>query len=272
MKQKMLALLVIASIALSINLMFSQTALADPPTSPPKQTGATNKATVDVTINDAGTLSVGGVDLRTLGVGALDGQVVNAAKALGDAHLTVQNDQVNLDTQGTNVVKILWTPESRQTVTSLATAYGLALSPEVLNRIEGWISSSDIDVTARYANEASKPFVLDVSTPILVDIGSNGQLAVENIPLAAGIDPTALATIQRGGNQATACWNKGTLLTKVNGAELPSIVLNPDGVAMVTKALNLPVDGNVEQAVIGARFGVDVSLPGGSHVADGTCG
>jgi len=271
MRKKMLALLLLASVALGINLMLSGTALADPPPSPAKQNAAANKATVDITINDAGGMSVGGVNLQSLGVLPLDQQVVNVARNLRDAHLVVNNDQVTLDTQGTEVVKILWTPTSRQTVANLATAYGVALSPDLLNRIEGWISSSNIDVTARFANEASKPLDLDVSRLILVDISSNGQLAVETAPLAAGIDPTALQFIQRGGNQATACWNKGTLIAKVNGAELPTITLNPDGVNMVTKALNLPVDSGAETAVLNSRLGVDVSLPGGSHSANATC-
>src|SRR5581483_6195718 len=163
MRKKMLALLLLASVALGINLMLSGTALADPPPAPAKQNAAANKATVDITINDAGGMSVGGVNLQSLGVLPLDQQVVNVARNLRDAHLVVNNGQGTLDRQGTEVVKILWTPTSRQTVANLATAYGVALSPDLLNRIEGWISSSNIDVTARFANEASKPLDLDVS-------------------------------------------------------------------------------------------------------------
>src|SRR5689334_20315838 len=99
MKRNMLALIVIASIAFSINLVVSGTALADPPPSPPKQNpAAANTATVDITINDAGDVSIGGLSLAALGALPVSSQVVTAAKDLGDAHLVVANDAVTLDT------------------------------------------------------------------------------------------------------------------------------------------------------------------------------
>jgi hypothetical protein len=266
--------LLIAIFAVCLNLVLIQTALADPPPAAPSQAAApaANNASVDITISDAGDLSVGGVSLRLLGLGQIDNQVVTVAKSLEDAHLVVQDEVITLDVQGTEVVKILWSPTSRQTVTALMAHYGMQIDPDVQARLEGWINTSNIDVTARFANEPSRPLSIDLTRLIVVDVAPNGQLAIEKIPLATGIDPTALQTIQKGGNQATACWNKGTLTAKVNGADLPSITLNPKGVNLVSKALNLPIDANAESAVLDARLGFDLSLPGGTHAGDGSCG
>jgi hypothetical protein len=274
MKRKMLVLVIIAIAVLSLYAKISSTAYASqPPVEPRGQAAPANNATIDIVINDAGNLSIGGVNLSALGVGALDSQVTSVARNLGSVHLMSQANEVTLDVQGTQIAKIDWSAESRQNAATLASRYGVQLEPGVQTRIEEWVSSTTLDVTARFANEPSKPLNLTLSKFLLVEIQPNGQLVIENIPLAAAVDTTALQTMQRGGNSATVCWNKGTLTAKVDGQDLPTISLNPDGISMLANAMNLSPDvAGATPALLGATLGVDVSLPGGSHSAGASCG
>lgn len=274
MKRKMPVLVIIAITVLALYLKLSTTAYAGQPAlEPPIQASTANSATVDIVLNDAGDISIGGVNLSALGVGKLDSSVTNIAKNLGSVHLMSQSAAVTLDVQGTQIAKIDWSPESRTNAASLATKYGVQLQPDVQSRLEDWLSTTTLDVTARFANEASKPLNINLSKYLILDIQPNGQLVVENIPLAAAIDTTTMQTIERGGNSATVCWNKGTLTATVNGQALPTITLNPDGIMMITNSLNLdPSVAGATPAVLGSKLGVDVSLPGGTHQAGATCG
>lgn len=282
MKRKMLVLVIIAITVLSLYAKISSTAYASqPPIEPRGQAAPANNATIDIVINDAGNLSIGGINLSALTGAPLAPEVTTIAKNLGSVHFMSQANAVTLDVQGTEIAKIDWTADSRQNAATLASRYGVQLEPGVQTRIEEWISSTTVDVTARFANEASKPLNLSLSKYLLVDIQPNGQLVIENIPLAAAVDTTALQQIQMGGNSATVCWNGGTLTAKVDGQDLPTITLNRDGITMLTnaldpRALGLAMDSGslsaVSSTLLDARVGVDVSLPGGSHSAGATCG
>jgi len=276
MKQK---LLLVAAIAVAIAVaalspLLLKMVYANAPAAPAAQAAPANSAVVDITINDAGALSIGGVDLSTLGVTALDPQVVNTIKGLKNVHLLVEGQEVNVDVQATPVVKMEWNPDSREASANLAVKYGVQLTPEFQDRLEEWISSTDVDVTARYANELSKIAQIALSKPFLVDIGQNGQLTVETLPLAAQIDPSTLNALMLGGKQATACWSKGKLTAAVDGAELPTITLNPEGLEVVNQALGQSMNmsmSSIKDPLLAARFGVDLSLPGGTHAAAATC-
>jgi len=274
MKRKMPVLVIIAITVLSLYVKLSTTAYASqPPVEPSSQATASNSATVDIVFNDAGDISIGGVNLSALGVGKLDSQVTTIAKNLGSVHLMTQSSEVTLDVQGTQIAKIDWSAESRTNAATLATRYGVQLEPGVQSRIEEWLSTTTLDVTARFANEASKPLNISLSKYLTLDIQPNGQLVIENIPLAAAIDQSALSTMELGGKSATVCWNKGVLTATVDGQPLPTITLNPDGVSMITSALNLdPSVSGAAPAILGSKLGVDVSLPGGTHAAGATCG
>ncbi len=230
-----------------------------------------NTAVVEVTINPTGELTVGGIVLKSLNVAPIDSTTLQFAKTLESAHLVLQGDVVTLDVHGTPVVKMQWTPASRQVVADLAAKYGYAVSPEVLGRVEEWISSSNFDITARYTSDMSKAATLTLPKPILVDVGSRGEVAVEKGPLAYGIDPTVLATLQQSGvRNALLCWNKGTLKTKADGRDLPALTFDPKGVSFLTNALGLAL-GNIEPA-FGSTLGVDVAMPGGTHPTGAVCG
>jgi hypothetical protein len=232
-------------------LALSRTAYADSP----NPAAAQNTAVVEVTINAAGEVTVGGLSLKSMGAGSIDSTTVQMAKSLDSAHLVLQGDVVTLDVHGTPVVKMQWTPASRQAVTDLAAKYGYAVSPDVLARVEEWISSSNLDITARYTNDVSKPMTLNLPKPILVDVGYQ----------------SVLQTIQRSGIQNTLlCWDKGTLTAKADGKDLPSLTFDPKGVQFLTQALGLDL-GNVEPA-FSSKLGLDVSMPGGAHKTGATCG
>lgn len=265
MKRKLLLVVALAIAVAWLSPALSKTGYAGAPAAAPA-----NQATVDITINDAGGVSVGGIDLSSLGVMPLDAQVTAIAKRLDSAHLVVQDQAVMLDVQKTPTVKIDWSASSRQTVGNLAVRYGVQLSPDFLSRLEEWINSSNIDLTVRFANEASKPAQIALTKPVLVDIGANGQVTVEKLPLAAQVTQATVQLMMLGGKQATACWNKGKLTAAVDGAPLPTITLNPEGVQVLNQALNLNIT-NIKEPLLGSRFGADLSLPGGAHAADATC-
>jgi hypothetical protein len=270
MKRGLVIIVSIALIAVLINLAVSTTGYAQPAAAPAQQTAPANVATVEVTINDAGGLSIGGVDLASLGVMPLDPQAMVVIQALKDAHLLVENQEVNVEVQDTPTVKMEWNPENRQAAAAMAVRYGVQLTDQIQARIEKWISSSKIDVTARYSNDASKPADIGLTTPVQIDVAQNGQLTVENFPLAAQLDPTAVNTLMLGGNQAVVCWSKGRVNASVNGAALPVITLNPEGVQVLNQALNLNIT-SIKEPLLASRFGVDLSLPGGAHQESATC-
>jgi len=270
MKRGLVIIVSIALIAVLINLAVSTTGYAQPAAAPAQQTAPSNVATVEVTINDAGGLSIGGVDLASLGVMPLDPQAMVVIQALKDAHLLVENQEVNVDVQDTPAVKMEWNPENRKAAAAMAVRYGVQLTDQIQARLEKWISSSKIDVTARYSNDASKPADIGLSTPVQIDVAPNGQLSVESLPLAAQLDPTAVNTMMLGGNQAVVCWSKGRVNATVNGAALPVITLNPEGVQVLNQALNLNIT-SIKEPLLASRFGVDLSLPGGTHQESATC-
>jgi len=237
----------------------------------PSPAAATNSVSVDVTVSSTGNLTIGGIDLKALGVAPLDSASLEMIKNLDNAHVVVQGDAVTIDLHGTPAFKIQWNQASRQAVVDLAAKYGYAVTPQVMSRIEEWISTSSVDVTARYTNDPSKPLALKMSKMLWVDLGPNGEVAVEKGPLAFGIDPSIMPSIKQAGvGNATACWSKGSLLIKADGKNLPMITVDPKGAAYLTKALNLAVD-NLDP-FFAAQLGVDVSLPGGAHQATATCG
>lgn len=272
MKHKSLYIALIAIALMSLNLAISKpTEAAGPPDAKSKQAPSENRAKVDITIDDAGNISVGGVSLAALGMAPIDPQVATMAKNLGNLNLQVQDETVAVTVQDQEIARLLWSPTSREAMAALAASYGVQLDPAVQARVEEWVSSSNIDVTARYTNEGSHAVELALSKPILVDIADNGQLAIERGPLATGIDPYVLQQIRMGGSQALACWNDGTLTATVDGAELPTLVVNPAGVDIIAQALNLPINDLGTAAIMNSRVGVDLSLPGGTHVSDAAC-
>lgn len=257
-------LIAVALVSLTAALVLPSTAYADAP-------APQNQVTLDITINETGEMSVGGLSMTQMGLGRIDDQAKGIFKDLDSAHLVLQGELVTVDVHGTPVLKMQWNPTSRQVLATVATRYGVQLTADLQTRIEEWVSSSNIDVTARYSNEASKPLVAKMPKPVLVDLGAEGQVTVEKMPLAYGIDPGVFQYIKMSGVQnAIMCWNKGTLNPKADGKDLPSITLYPKGVQFLSQALHLNIENSLEP-FFGSQVGADVTLPGGAHQAGTTC-
>jgi hypothetical protein len=271
MKQRLLLVVAIALALAIVGLTPATPAYADPPDAPSGQAAAANQIALDITINSAGNMSIGGIDLASLGVAPLDQTALAYAGSLQDLHLSVDGSAVAVEVQGSPALEIDWGPDSRSAVASLAARYGAALNANTMDRIEEWIANSTIDVTARYANEPSETLTLSISTPIWVDIAENGQVSVETLPLAFPVEPTTLAYMRAAASQATICWNQGTLSAVLDGAALPTVTLHPEGFNKLTTALGVPQTGYVE-LLASSKVGVDVALPGGSHPATSSCG
>ena len=252
----------------------SPTASPIPTPVPPSTVGVAepNQLTLDVTIGSTGNLSIGGLDMRAFGVEPLSGQAVQLAKQLESAHLIVQSDVVALDLHGTPILKMQWTPSSRQVMTELAARYGFAISSQVLIRAEEWISSSTIDITARYTDEPSKPLSANLTKPLWIDIGPAGQMTIEQVPLAVNLDPAFMQTVKQSGfKNILLCWNKGALKIKADGNDLPMLTLDKSGVSTLNRILGLRVGSELDP-LFNSKFGVDVALPGGAHQAGASCG
>jgi len=259
--------IVAALLLMCVALVVSANVYAESP-SP----AAANTAQVDITINANGEITVGGIALKGLGVGPLfDAQTLNYIKTVNSAHLVLEGNMVNLDIQGAPAMKIEWSPASRKTAMDIAAQYGIYVTPEVMARAEEWITSSNLDVTARYTSDPSKPLALSASKMVWIDVAQNGAIAIERGQLAYGIDPSYVALIrQSGAKNTTVCVNKGTIQAKVDGKALPAITIFPKGLQVLSQTLNLGIDQNVDPW-LKALIGVDISLPGGAH-SNTACG
>lgn len=233
------------------------------------QQPAPNTATIDVTINDQGQVSVGGINLAALGVQPLDAQTVALVSSFNGAHVVVQGQELAIDLQGTPVGKLIWNPTTRQNALNLANRLGVQLPANVQERIEEWISTTTIDLTARKTNEPSKPAVINLAKPVKVDIAQDGAVAVESIPVTV-IDAATLEMLRRFGSQALLCWDKGTLHPKIDGQDLPDIQLSPEGLQLISQALNLGIT-NMKEPLLASKFGFDVAFPGGTHPNGAGC-
>jgi len=233
-----------------------------------------NQIIADVTVNASGQLSIAGIDNKVIPLGQIDSQAVAIAKNLDNVHLVLQGDVVTVDVHGIPLAKMQSTQASRQVVENLAVRYGVQLSPEVQARLEQWLSSSNLDITVRYANEPSKPLKVNVAQPVLVDVGSDGRVTVENIPLdpsAVRLDPLTVQTLGQGIQNAVICWKKGTLNAKVDGKSLPPITVDPNGARVLSQVFGLGIENDIGP-IFDSLIGLDVDLPGGKHQAGSVCG
>jgi hypothetical protein len=264
MKRKVLLVLATILVLVVGGLAWSQAAKADSPT-------PANQLIVKIKISDTGNVFVGGLDLGKLGVQPVNPQGLQVVKNLENAHLVLSGEAVTADVQGTPVVSVQWNAASRKTLESLAKDYGVQVTDAVQVRVEQWVASSKIDVTAQYSNEPGEMAKIDLSTPIQIDIDPNGAVAIEGIPINVNIQSGVMQTIMVAGRQATICWKQTSLTTAVDGQDLPTITVNPAGVAILDKALGLNLDQGVRDQIFNSRVGVDVAVPGGTHRADITC-
>jgi len=217
-------------------------------------------------------MTVGGVNLKALGVQPLDSQSLRIVKNVDNAHLVLQGNLVTLEVQGEPALKLDWNAASRKIVTDLAAKYGYAATPEVMARAEEWISSLTIDATARYTSEMSKPLVIRLSKAIWVELGADGQVTVEKAPVPFKLEPSVMQVLKQGGAQnATLCWNNGALEAQVDGKPLPSVILDPKAAPLFSKIVGSDLQKSLDM-LYNSLIGADITLPGGSHQANFTCG
>lgn len=262
MKRKLL--FIVALVLVAVGIALPTTSYADAPT-------ADNQVAVDITINERGEISIGGLSMTQMGLGRIDDNTTAWIKQFNDAHLVLQGEMVTVDVKGQPLVKVQWAPASRQILATIATRYGVQLTSDLQARLEEWISTSNVDITARYSNEASKPLMAKMPKPLLVDFGANGQVTVEKMPLAYGVDPSVFQYVRMAGIQnATFCWNKGTLTPSADGKALPSITLYPKGIQFLSQVLHLNIESSLDP-FFNAQIGADVNMPGGARQAGFTC-
>jgi hypothetical protein len=232
---------------------------------------ADNRINADITINSAGELNVGGINLVTLGVQPLDAQTVQLVKTINTARLLVQGNAINVDFQGKPALQMDWNANSRKVVTDLAANLGYGLKPEVMARIEEWITTSTVEATARYANEASKPVSINLTKALWVDLTNDGHVSVEQFPLDVELDAATMATIKQAGiSNSTVCWNKGNLTMRAGGKPLPGLTLLPKGVELAGRMLG-PGSEKGFEVLLNSLLGADISLGGAPHQPNATC-
>ena len=152
----------------------------------------------------------------------------------------------------------------------LAANYGLGLPEKAQGRVEGWIGVTDIEITVRETTDVSPPLLVQLNTPVMVDVGPDGRLTVEGIDtLLASYDLAYWAGVGKI-DYATTCWKEGKIVTSVNNVNLPTVTVHEEGLKVLDKAFGLGI-GNTAAQFFTSRAGVDVSF-NGQHEESASCG
>jgi hypothetical protein len=251
-----------------LGITFSQSPLAAT-----AQEGSTNHIFIDVTYDpNAKTYSLGGfteAQLKQLGLPALQDELYGMIASLSDVNLKVDGQQLDLMVDSANLAKMDWDAESRSFLYGMVDNFG-AMPLIDQTRAEDWLSKIDVELALRKSPELSKPLVLDLATLVNVDVTKEGVVSVEGFNTGTSLTPEVLALMETGKiDNAAVCWQKGQLVTAVNGAALPKITLFPEGLGVIDKAFNLNV-GDIPQ-LFEANLGASVVVGDGSHT-DVVCG
>jgi hypothetical protein len=251
-----------------LGITFSQSPLAAT-----AQEGTTNHIFVDVTYDpNAKTYSVGGFSegqLKQFGLPGLEDGLYDMLGALSDVNLKVDGQQLNLTVDSANLAKLDWDKDSRTFLYGMVDSYGVMPLIDQ-TRAEDWLAMANVEVALRKSPEMSKPLVIDLATLLNVDITKEGVVSVEGFNTGTSLTPEVLALMDTGNiDTAAVCWQKGQLVTAVNGAALPKVTLFAEGLSVIDKAFNLNV-GNIPQ-LFEASLGASIVVGEGSH-ADIVCG
>ena len=237
------------------------------------QDGTTNHIFVDVTYDpNAKTYSVGGFSegqLKQLGLPALQDEIYGMLGALADVNLKVDGTAFTLMVDSANLAKLDWDKESRTFLYGMVDSYGMMPLIDQ-TRAEDWLAKANVEIALRKSPEMSKPLVVDLATLLNVDITQEGVVSVEGFNTGTSLTPQVISLIQTGNvNTAAVCWQKGQLVTAINGAALPKITLFQEGLSVIDKAFNLNV-GDITQ-LFQANVGASVVYGEGNH-AGVVCG
>jgi hypothetical protein len=262
---------VIAIVAIALPTL----AAAMPPAQlvPPK-----NVVEIDFSLDpDTGEFSVIGLgpdQLRALGIMPFDPRYVPVPPELKSAELSVDGQYINSFINNQPLLTVDWDNLNRRTAMSmllaLSSSYGesvnIDFNDDQAARIEQWISNSKFTVTGR-VNKSGKsyPLVLKVTDPIKVDLTSGGDILVEEFPIPGEVPPQLVELLELLAKEENlVCYKEGTLEVQVDGNELPSITLHPEGLDLIKEFSVLNMEGSDLDPLFDATLGVDFALDG-SH-------
>lgn len=249
-----------------LGITFSQTPLAATAEGL-AQDGTTNHVFIDVTYDPkAKTYSIGGFSesqLKQYGMPALQDQVYQMLGQVADVNLKVDGQQFNLLVDSTKLATLEWNQASRAFIYGMIDSYSnMPLIDQT--RAEDWLSKINLEVAIRKSPEVSKPLVVDLATLLNVDITPEGVVSVEGLNTGTSLTPEVIQLIQAGSvSNAAVCWDRGQLITSVNGASLPKITLYQEGLNVIDKAFALGL-GDVSQ-LFSINVGASILYGNGSH-------
>jgi hypothetical protein len=229
--------------------------------------GNTNHVYIDVTYDpNAKTYSIGGFSegqLKQLGAPGLQDEIYGMLAALADVNLKVDGQQFNLMVDSANLATLDWNKESRAFLYGMIDSYGnMPLIDQT--RAEAWLEKAQVEIALRKSPEVSKPLVIELATLVNVDITNEGVVSVEGFNTGTSLTPEVIQMVQMGKiNTAAVCWDKGRLVTALNGSALPMITLYPEGLGIIDKAFNLNV-GDISQ-LFQSKLGASVVYGEGDH-------
>lgn len=236
------------------------------------QEGTTNHIFIDVTYDpNAKTYSVGGFSegqLKQFGLPALQDGLYDMLGALSDVNLKVDGQQFSLMVDSANLAQLEWDKDSRAYVYGMVDSYGVMPLIDQ-TRAEDWLSKAQVEIAVRKSSEVSKPLVIELATMVNVDITQEGVVSVEGFETGTSLTPDIIQLFQTGNvDTASVCWNKGQLITAINGAALPKVTLFAEGLSVVDKAFNLNV-GDISQ-IFQSSVGASLVYGEGEHTS-ATC-
>jgi hypothetical protein len=234
-----------------------------------------NRIVVEMTYDtEKGTYSLGGFtaeQLRVIGAPQVNGEVMTLLKRIENAHLAIDAQSLAADINGQPLATVNWDPLSRRAIFDLAGEYGLHLDANVQERAEGWLDVVDVDITIRQSSQVSQPLLIQLDTPLQVDVAKTGRLVVEGVDTGMAMYSEVVRLARAGSIQnTTVCWNEGALTADLNGSELPSVTVHREGLEVLDQALGLRL-GNKEP-FFNARAGVNIAFNGSGHPESASCG
>lgn len=231
------------------------------------QEGNTNHVYIDVTYDpNAKTYSVGGFSegqLKQMGAPQFQDEIWGMLSSFADLNLKVDGQQLNVTIDSAKLATLDWDKDSRAFLYGLVDSYGsMPLIDQT--RAENWLEKAQVEITVRKSPEVSKPLVIELATLVNVDITQEGVVSVEGFDTGTSLTANVIQMIQTGNvNNAAVCWDKGQLVTAINGAVLPKITLHQEGISVVDKAFNLNV-GDISQ-LFQSKLGASVVYGEGDH-------
>lgn len=227
-----------------------------------------NRIFLDVTYDpESKTYSLIGLSseqLKALGAPEFTDAVWDILAKFDSLSLEVGSSLLNLKTDGMQLAKIEWDPESRQMLYATLDSYGAKLSKSSKERLDAWLQDANVVLNVRNSSEVSRPLILKLDTLLYIDVNSEGRVAVEGFDTGYSLQEDITDMVRAGNiNNATICWREGELHMKINGNMLPLITIYEEGLGIMDDALGLGL-GDL-QMFFQSQLGASVSFDGSEH-------